>query len=80
LRWGWRKFAGYCSYGVHSGYDITHGHHRQRPAKAWKAFPRLGINPRRFHGLKPFFCDVFPYDDGYALHKAVGATRRDRGD
>ncbi len=31
-------------------------------AQALGTFPPLGINPRGFHGLKPFFCEVRLYD------------------
>ena len=31
---------------------------KEKSAQAWKAFPPLGLKPRGFHGLKPFFCDA----------------------
>ena len=47
---GWRKFAGYRAYRVRKRYYITYDSHISSSAKAWKAFPLLGINPRSFHG------------------------------
>jgi hypothetical protein len=58
LLWGWRQFTRQCAYRLHREI-ISHMYVTYKGRlKPEKAFPRLGINPRRFHGLKPTFCDV----------------------
>ena len=39
---GWRKFAGYRSYGVHRGPYITYEYHRQKSAKAMESVSSSG--------------------------------------